>query len=623
MTAVAGEDALRRWLTDYLVDVVGADPEDLDLDAPVRDLGLGSTDAVVLSGELSELLGRTVSPAELFENPTVNGLASALSSPPAPDGVGHVRLAQHASADEAVAIVGLGCRFPGGADGPDAYWDLLTSGRVAVGEVPDGRWEPFVADTPESAGALAATTRHGAFLDDIAGFDAEHFDVSPSEAARMDPQQRLLLEVVHEALEHAGIVPGSLRHSRTGVYAGACATEYGYLVASELSRVDGWSGTGAAGSVIANRVSYTFDLRGPSVTVDTACSSSLVAVHMAVRSLRSGETDLALAGGVNLLLSPAVTRSFDALGAMSPTGRCHAFDAAADGYVRGEGAGVVVLKRLSDAVRDGDRVLAVIRGSAVNQDGRSNGLLAPNPAAQMAVLRDAYADAGIAPRDVDLVEAHGTGTLLGDPIEARALGTVLGRGRRAEAPLLLSAVKTQLGHLEAAAGIAGLIKAVLAIRSGEIPANPGFSQPNPHIPFAEHRLRVVAEPTPWPESGRARRAGVSAFGFGGTNAHVVLEQAPTVGPTARHESNEGPARLAVTGASRARVAATAARLADWLANADATPADVALELATRRSRGRYAGSVVARDVAGAVAGLRALAAGTSAPGVVAPLDPVD
>ncbi|WP_425461858.1 polyketide synthase, partial [Mycobacterium helveticum] len=307
--------------------------------------------------------------------------------------------------DEPIAVVGMGCRLPGGVDGPEALWRLLGEGRCAVGEVPAERWGWFDDGSPESAAALAGTTRFGAFLDDIEGFDAEFFDISPGEADRMDPQQRLLLEVAYEALEHAGIAAESLRQTQTGVFAGACAGEYGYLASSDLSRVDAWSGTGAALSIIANRLSYFLDLRGPSVMVDTACSSSLVAVHLACQSLRSGESAVALAAGVNLLLSPAITRSFDAAEALSASGRCHAFDAAADGFVRGEGCGVVVLKRLGDALRDGDRVWALLRGSAVNQDGRSNGLMAPNPAAQMAVLRAAYGAAGVQAREVDYVEA--------------------------------------------------------------------------------------------------------------------------------------------------------------------------------------------------------------------------
>ena len=291
------------------------------------------------------------------------------------------------SMDEPIAVVGLGCRLPGDIHGPESLWEFLSEGRSAVGEVPPDRWASFDDGSPEVAAALAGTTRWGSFLSEVDAFDADFFEISPREAAKMDPQQRLLLEVAHEALEHAGIPADSLRQTQTGVFAGACLGEYGYLASTDLSQVDAWSGTGGALSIIANRVSYFFDLRGPSVTVDTACSSSLVAVHLACQSLRAGDSNLALAAGVNLLLSPAVTRSFDQAEAMSRSGQCHAFDAGADGFVRGEGCGVVVLKRLSDALRDGDRVLAVVRGSAVNQDGRSNGLMAPNPAAQMAVLR--------------------------------------------------------------------------------------------------------------------------------------------------------------------------------------------------------------------------------------------
>ena len=369
-------------------------------------------------------------------------------------------------------------------------------------------------------------------------------------------------------------------------------------------------------------MSYFFDLRGPSVTVDTACSSSLVAVHLACQSLRVGDSNLALAAGVNLLLSPAVTRSFDQAEAMSRSGQCHAFDASADGFVRGEGCGVAVLKRLSDALRDGDRVLAVVRGSAVNQDGRSNGLMAPNPAAQMAVLRAAYANAGVEPREVDYVEAHGTGTLLGDPIEARALGTVLGRGRPEDSPLLIGAVKSNLGHLEAAAGVAGFIKAVLAVQRGRIPANLGFQTPNPHIPFENLRLKVVAEPTDWLSTGRPRRAGVSSFGFGGTNAHVVLEQAPDRVVVVEPVDAPAPAvsTLVVSGKTPERIASWAGVLADWMAGdgTDVALAEVAHTLNHHRAaHGKFA-TVCARDRAQAVAGLRALAAGQSAPGTVNP-----
>ena len=336
----------------------------------------------------------------------------------------------------------------------------------------------------------------------------------------------------------------------------------------DLTNVDAWSNPGGALSIIANRLSYFLDLRGPSVTVDTACSSSIVALHLACQSLRMRDSDVAIAAGVNLLLAPAIFRAFDQTGALSPTGACHAFDADADGFVRGEGCGVVVLKRLSDAVRDGDRLLAVVRGSAVNQDGRSNGLLAPNPAAQMAVLRAAYANAGVPPHEVDYVEAHGTGTLLGDPIEARALGTVLGRGRPEQSPLLIGAVKSNLGHLEAAAGIAGLIKAVLAVQRASIPANLHFQTPNPHIPFDQMRLKVVAEQQDWPHTQHPRRAGVSSFGFGGTNAHAVIEQAPASVPVIR-EADPAVTTLVVSGKTPERIASMAGTLAEWMAGAGA------------------------------------------------------
>jgi phthiocerol/phenolphthiocerol synthesis type-I polyketide synthase A len=616
------EAELRHWLVDYLVTTIGCSPNEVDFDASLKDLGVGSREAVVLSGELSELLDRPVSPVEFWQHPTINALARFLTGSEADSDAETVLDLDRHSLDEPIAVIGLGCRFPGDIFGPESLWQFLCEGRSAVGEVPPDRWAPFDNGSPEVAAALSRTTRWGSFLSDIDAFDAEFFEISPSEAAKMDPQQRLLLEVAHEALEHAGIPADSLRQTQTGVFAGACLGEYGYLATTDLSQVDAWSSTGGALSIIANRVSYFFDLRGPSVTVDTACSSSLVAVHLACQSLRTGDSNLAIAAGVNLLLSPAVTHSFDQAQAMSPTGQCHAFDAGADGFVRGEGCGVAVLKRFTDALRDGDRVLAVICGSAVNQDGRSNGLMAPNPAAQMAVLRAAYANAGVEPRHVDYVEAHGTGTLLGDPIEARALGRVLGRARPQSASLLIGTVKSNLGHLEAAAGVAGFIKAVLAVQRGHIPANLHFQTPNPHIPFEDLRLKVVAEPTDWPSTGQPRRAGVSSFGFGGTNAHVVLEQGPdrALGTATVPRSAGAVTTLVVSGKTDERVASTAGMLAQWMEDegADVALADVAHTLNHHRSRHAKFATAAAVDREQAVAGLRALAAGYSVPGVVGP-----
>ncbi|MBS1694726.1 MAG: acyltransferase domain-containing protein [Actinobacteria bacterium] len=608
---------LREWLVEFLVTTVGCAPGEVDCDASLNDLGVGSRDAVVLSGELAELLGRPVSPVELWQHPTVNALAEFLSGTANDAVVESVDFAGDHDGEGPIAVIGVGCRFPGGITGPESLWEFLNAGDCAVSTVPPSRWEPFDDGSPEVAAALAETTRWGGFLDDVAGFDADFFEISPREAATMDPQQRLLLEVAWEALEHAGIAPDALRRSQTGVFAGAGAAEYGFVAASHVDGVDAWSNTGGALSIVANRLSYFLDLRGPSVTVDTACSSSLVAIHLACQSLRAGDSDLALAAGVNLLMSPAIFRSFDGAGALSPSGRCHAFDAAADGFVRGEGAGVVVLKRLADAVRDGDRVLAVVRGSAVNQDGRSNGLMAPNPAAQMAVLAAAYAHAGVTPHEVDYVETHGTGTLLGDPIEARALGTVLGRGRRPDSPLLLGAVKSNLGHLEAAAGIAGFIKATLAVAEGAIPANHGYRNPNPHIPFDQLRLQVVSENRRWPDHSRPRLAGVSSFGFGGTNAHVVLEEAPTAPALVRLPAAP-VTTLVVSGKTEARIAATAAALADWMAGAGAraTLPDIAHTLNHHRARYPRFATVAATDRAQALTGLRALAGGYTADGVV-------
>jgi len=619
MTSEADAHAeLILWLVDYLVINLDCDPTEIDLDAPFNELGVGSRDAVVLAGELAEHLGQPVSPVDLWQNPTVNGLAHALT---------HAESEDASAADgravaltEPIAIIGLGCRLPGDVNGPDALWDFMAARRSAVTTVPDGRWDAFDDGSLQTAQTLAGTTRWGSFLSDVAGFDADYFGISPREAEYIDPQQRLILEVAVEALENAGIPAESLQRSQTGVFVGACVSEYGFLAARDLSQVEAWTGTGGALSIIANRLSYFLDLQGPSLTIDTACSSSLVAVHLACQSLRTGQSEMAIAGGVNLVLSPVVTRSFDQAEAMSQTGACHAFDAAADGFVRGEGCGVAVLKRLSDAVRDGNRILAVVRGSAVNQDGRSNGLMAPNPAAQAAVLRAACADAGVTPAEVDYVEAHGTGTLLGDPIEARALGAVYGRGRQPDAPLLVGAAKTNLGHLEAAAGITGLIKTTLALQRGEIPPNQHFDKPNPHIPFDELRLRVVAEATSWPTTGRQRVAGVSSFGFGGTNAHLVLEQAPQAPEAPLPAAEPAVTTLVVSGKNPERLATTADMLADWMTGPgiEVPLTDIAHTLNHHRTHHATFATVCAAERDDAVAGLRALAAGQIAPGVVGP-----
>ena len=427
---------------------------------------------------------------------------------------------------EPIAVVGLGCRFPGGGTGVEGFWEVLAGGRSGVREVPGERWDvdAFFDADPDVPGRSYA--RHGGFIDGVREFDAGLFGIPPREAVSVDPQHRLVLEVAWEALEHAGIAPDSLRGSRTGVFVGMGGSDYERLTASggDMAGLDGYTATGGAQNFAANRLSYVLGIEGPSLVVDTACSSSLVALHLACQALRAGECERALVGGVNLLLSPGTTVALSKARMLSPEGQCKTFDASADGYVRGEGCGVVVLRPLADAVRDGQDILAVIKGSAVNQDGRSNGLTAPRGAAQQDVVRRALAVGGVAPADVGYVEAHGTGTALGDPIEVRALAGVLGAGRAVERPVVLGSVKTNIGHLEAAAGIAGLVKAILTVNRGVIPPHLNMSSPNPLVAWDELPVRVATELTPW--SDERRIAGVSSFGFGGTNAHVVLESPP-------------------------------------------------------------------------------------------------
>jgi myxalamid-type polyketide synthase MxaD len=427
--------------------------------------------------------------------------------------------------NEPIAIVGMGCRYPG-ADGVDAFWRLLAGGADAVTEVPPERWDVEALYDPDSAMPGRMTTRWGGFLRRLDEFDAAFFGITPREAPHVDPRQRVILEVAWEALEAAGIPPDTLAGTRTGVFLSTLTNDYDHLLFQDLCRAEAFSGSGTANSIVANRISYFLDLRGPSLALDTACSGSLVAIHLACESLRKGESALALAGGVNLNLMPKSNVFFSKAGALSPVGRCKTFDASADGMVRSDGAGIVVLKRLSQAREDGDPIVAVIRATAVNHDGRSNGIMAPNGEAQIAVLRTAYARAGISPTAVQYVEAHGTGTRLGDPIEVRALGAVLAPDREVGQRCRLGSVKTNIGHTEAAAGVAGVIKTALALRRRQLPPSLHFREANPLIPFASLPFDVQTELGSWPQPEEPLVAGVSAFGFGGTNAHVVLEEAP-------------------------------------------------------------------------------------------------
>jgi acyl transferase domain-containing protein/NADPH:quinone reductase-like Zn-dependent oxidoreductase/NAD(P)-dependent dehydrogenase (short-subunit alcohol dehydrogenase family)/acyl carrier protein len=433
---------------------------------------------------------------------------------------------------EPIAIIGIGCRIPGGANDPEEFWQLLREGRSGIREIPPDRWDAsaYYDPDPDVPGKIA--TSFGAFLDQVDRFEPQFFEIAPREALTMDPQQRLLLEVSWEALENAGQSPVKLHYTRTGVYIGVCSNDYAQLLleAGNPALVDMYYASGIAHSIASGRLSYVLGLQGPSISVDTACSSSLVAVHLACQGLRNGECRLALAGGVNVILSPEIFSALSRARMLAADGKCKTFDAAADGFVRGEGCAVVVLKRLEDAVADGDRILALIRGSAVNQDGPSSGLTAPNGPSQESVLRDALANAAVNPQDVSYIEAHGTGTALGDPIEVQALGAVFGPGRDAAAPLLIGSLKTNVGHLEAAAGVSGLVKVALSLQHREIPQHLHFHQPSPHIPWDRLPVKVASTREAWEPLHGKRIAGVSSFGFSGTNAHVVLEEAPTVSP---------------------------------------------------------------------------------------------
>ncbi|AQZ63724.1 type I polyketide synthase [[Actinomadura] parvosata subsp. kistnae] len=514
---------------------------------------------------------------------------------------------------EPMAVIGIGCRLPGDVHTPDEFWDLLCAGRNTTGPLPDGRWRAYEERSPEDAAALRGAVRHGSFLSDIEGFDAEFFGLSPREAELMDPQQRILMETAWQALEHAGLPPHELAGTDAGVFVGVCTADYGGRLLEDLPQIEAWTGIGAATCAVANRISYSLDLRGPSMAIDTACSASLVALHLAAQSLRLGESDVALAGGVNLLVTPGQTLTLGTAGALAPDGRSKSFDAAADGYGRGEGCGVVVLKRLSDARRDGDRVLALVIGSAVNQDGHTNGIMAPCGEAQEHVMARACRQAGIEPGTVDYVEAHGTGTRLGDPLEAGALSRVYGAPRPPGDPCLIGSVKSNIGHLEGAAGIAGVIKAVLALHRGEIPPSV-LTTLNPAVEWETSGLRVLTERSPWPAREHPRRAGVSSFGYGGTVAHIVLEQAPPAQDAPRGEE-AGERLFPLSAASEQALRDYAGRLADDVAQG-LDLASVGHTLALRRTHLPRRAVVAAAGRDDLVAHLRRLAQDAPAEAVV-------
>ena len=535
----------KKLVADYLreavAEVTRVDVAEIREDAGFFDLGMDSLMAVELRRRLEQAVGKELPATLAMDYPRLSdvgdyllgdvlGLSEqAANAGPRPAAVVTSPMGR---TDEPIAIVAVACRFPGAPD-PEAFWEVLSGGVDAIREIPDDRFDidEFYDPDPETPGKIYS--RFGGFLDGIDGFDPEFFGISPREAVWIDPQQRLMLETVWEGLERAGFSPGALRGSRSGIFVGVATNEYSHLLSAEsVEKIEPHFITGNALNAISGRVAFALGLEGPAVAVDTACSSSLVAVHQACQALHSGDCDLALAGGVNVLLSPVSIIAASRARMLSPVGRCKSFDASADGYVRSEGCGILVLKRLSDAVRNEDRICAVIPASAVNQDGASSGLTVPNGGAQQRLITTALARAGLTGGDVDYLEAHGTGTALGDPIEVQAAGAVYGAARDADRPLLIGSVKTNIGHLESASGVAGLIKVVLSLQHEMLPKSLHFETPSPHIPWDSLPVRVVDEAIPWQANGRPRRAGVSSFGFTGTNAHVLIEEAPPQSATA-------------------------------------------------------------------------------------------